>query len=149
MSAEKNKTIALRWFNLQTGKSVDLAAMDKLTTPDFVYHHPANPKVRTHEQRKKEVVIPLGKAFPDLKASVQDVIAEGDKVALRYLMSGTHKGEFMGIAPTDRRLALTSICILRLAEGKVAEMWVENNSLVMMQQLGVVPLPAGQFHIKE
>jgi steroid delta-isomerase-like uncharacterized protein len=149
MSAEKNKNIALRWFSLQTGASVDLAAMDKLTASNFVYHHPANPQVRTHEQRKKEVVLALAKAFPDMKASVQDVIAEGDKVALRYLMSGTHKGEFMGIPPTNRRLELTSICILRLADGKVAEMWVENNSLIMMMQLGVVPLPAGQFHIKE
>lgn len=149
MSVEENKATALRWFNLQTGTTADLAAMDRLTALNFVYHHPANPQVRTHEQRKKAVVIPLTKAFPDLKASVLDLIAEGDKVALRYSMSGVQKGEFMGIAPTNKRLELTSICILRLADGKVAEMWVENNSWVMMLQLGVVPLPAGQFHITE
>jgi len=55
----------------------------------------------------------------------------------------------MGIPPTNKRVELSSLCMLRLVDGKVAEMWVENNSLVMLMQLGVFPLPAGYFHVKE
>jgi predicted ester cyclase len=90
----------------------------------------------------------LSGAFLDLKYDLTDIIAEEDKVALRYSFSGTHKGEFMGIAPTNKVVNMTSLCLLRLTEGKIAEMWVENNSFVFMQQLGVIPLPAGYFHAK-
>jgi len=143
MSAEENKAIVRRYI-----ATLDLATLDELTAPNFVYHNPGNPEVRTHEERKQKVIIALRTAFPDLKLNIEDVIAEGDKVAVRYSFSGTHKGEFMGIAPTNKRMELTSILICRLADGKVAEMWVENNSLVFLLQLGVVPLPAGHFHIK-
>jgi len=150
MSVGENKAIALRWFDAQSARTKeDFATMDKLTAPDFVYHHPMSPTVRTHEERKQNVVIPLAKAFPDGKYSVDDVVAEGDEVVFRYTIRGTQKGEYMGIPPTNKRIELTSICILRLAEGKVAEMWVENNAMVFMQQLGVIPLPAGYFHVKQ
>jgi predicted ester cyclase len=144
MSAEENKAIARRYL-----ATLDFAVLDELTAPNFVYHNPGNPEVRTHEERKQRIVSALGAAFPDLKLAIEDVIAEGDKVAVRYSISGTNTGEFMGIPPTNKRIELTSLCIFRLADGKVAEMWVENNSLVMLLQLGVVPLPAGHFHIKK
>ena len=144
MSAEENKAIARRYL-----ATMDLAELDELTALDFVYHNPGNPEVRTHEERKQKIIIEFTAAFPDLKYDVKDIIAEGDKVALRYSISGTHKGEFMGIPPTNKRVELSSLCMLRLVDGKVAEMWVENNSFVFMQQLGVVPLPAGYFYVKE
>lgn len=148
ISAKENKAIALRWFGVQTAAPADLAIMDQLTAPNFIYHNPSNPEVRTHGQRKQKIVIPLTKSFPKMKMTINDVIAEGDKVAIRYFMTGVQRREFMGIPPTNKRINLSSICILRLANGKVAEMWVENNSLVMMMQLGVIPLPAGELHIK-
>jgi len=144
MSSEENKAIVSRFL-----ATLDLAKLDELTAPDFVYHNPANPEVRTHEERKQKIITGLKTAFSDLKLNIADMIAEGDKVAVRYSISGTHKGEFMGIARTNKCMELTSLCICRLADGKVAEMWVENNSLVMLLQLGVVPLPAGYFHVKE
>jgi steroid delta-isomerase-like uncharacterized protein len=149
MSAEENKAIVRRWFDAQSSATYDLATLDELTAPDFVYHSPSWPEVRTHEERKQKIIIEFTAAFPDLKYDLKDVIAEGDKVVLRYSLSGTHKGEFAGIPPTNKRFDLTSLCVLRLADGKVAEMWVENNSFVMLQQLGVIPLPAGHFHVKE
>jgi len=148
MSAEENKAIVLRWFGAQSSAIYDLATLDELTAPGFVYHNPGMPEVRTHEERKQKIIIEFTAAFPDIKYDLKDVIAEEDKVALRYSLSGTHKGEYRGIAPTNKRFELTSLCMLRLADGKVAEMWVENNSLVMLLQLGVVPLPAGYFHVK-
>jgi predicted ester cyclase len=149
MSTEKTKAIVLRWFDAQSSAIYDLATLDELTAPNFVYHNPGNPEIRTHEERKQKIVIEFTAAFPDIKYNLKDMIVEGDKVALRYSFSGTHKGEFMGIAPTNKRVEMTSICILRLADGKVSEMWVENNSLVFLLQLGVVPLTAGYFYIKE
>jgi predicted ester cyclase len=149
MSAEENKAIVLRWFKAQSSAIYDLATLDELTALDFVYHNPAYPEVRTHEERKQKIIIGFTAVFPDIRYNIEDIIAEGDKVVLRYSFSGTHKGEFMGIPPTNKRVELTSICICRLADGKVAEMWVENNSLVFLLQLGVVPLPAGYFHVKE
>jgi predicted ester cyclase len=149
MSAEENKAIVRRWFEAQSSANYDLATLDELTAPDFVYHNPGMPEVHTHEERKQKIIVEFTAVFPDIKYDVKDIIAEGDKVVLRYSMSGTQKGEFMGIAPTNRRVEGTSLCMVRLADGKVAEMWVENNSLVMLLQLGVLPLPAGYFHIKQ
>jgi predicted ester cyclase len=149
VSAEENKAVVLRWWDAQSSAAYDLATLDELVAPDFVYHNPGQPEVHTHEQRRQKIIIEFTAAFPDIKYDLKDIIAEGDKVALRYSISATHKGEFMGIAPTNKRVELTSLCMLRLANGKVAEMWVENNSLVMLMQLGVFPLPAGYFHVKQ
>ena len=149
MSAGENKAIVRRWFDAQSSAIYDLDTLDELTAPDFVYHNPGNPEVHTHEERKQKIIIEFTAAFPDMKYDLKDIIAEGDKVVLRYSLSSTHGGEFRGIAPTNKRVELTSLCMLRLAGGKVAEMWVENNWLVFLLQLGVVPLPAGYFHVKE
>jgi predicted ester cyclase len=143
MTEEENKALARRFLAAQ-----DLTTLDELTDPDFVYHNPGNPEVHTHEERKQKIVSALYAAFPDITLDIHDMIAEGDKVAVRYSMAGTQKGEFMGIPATNKRMELTSLCILRLAGGKVAELWVENNSLVMLMQIGIIPLPAGQFHVK-
>lgn len=80
-------------------------------------------------------------AFPDLHVTVEDMVAEGDKVVARVTMSGTHKGEFMGIAPTGKQITVGIIEILRIAGGKVVEHWNVVDSLGMMQQLGAVPAP--------
>src|SRR3990170_1569331 len=147
MSAEENKAIIRRLVRAE--EIGDWATVDELTAPNYVYHNPSWPGVLTHEEHKQKVLIGFRTAFPDVKYNIEDMIAEGNNVVIRYLISGTHKGEFAGIPPTNKRIELTSLCICRLADGKVAEQWVENNSLVFMQQLGVVPLPAGYFHIKE
>ena len=148
MSSKENKAIATRWFNAQKTAKIDFATFDDLTASDFVYHNISQPGVHTHEQRKK-MLIELNKAFPDIKYTILDMVAEGDKVACRYVIRGTHKGEFTGIPPTSKRIELSSLAIARVAQGKVAEMWVENNSLVMMLQIGVIPLTAGNFYIKQ
>lgn len=81
-------------------------------------------------------------AFPDMKITVEDMIAEGDKVVSRYTMTGTHKGEFMGIAATNKKFTTTGIEILRIADGKFVEHWAASDDLGMMQQLGVIPMPS-------
>ena len=80
-------------------------------------------------------------AFPDSYFTVEDMIAEGDKVATRKTFHGTHEGEFMGIPPSGRSVSMGLIDIVRIAEGRVVEHWSEGDSLGLMQQLGVIPQP--------
>ena len=80
-------------------------------------------------------------AFPDLHASVEDVIAEGDKVALRMVARGTHQGDFMGIPATGKKVSMAEMHILQFAGGKVSAHWGLTDQLGMMQQLGVVESP--------
>ena len=81
--------------------------------------------------------------FPDFDVKVEDVVAEGDKVARRVTWTGTHKGEYMGIAPTGKKITLTVITIERIEGGKIAEQWGEADMLGLMQQFGVILSPGG------
>jgi predicted ester cyclase len=85
----------------------------------------------------------LRAALPDLQVTVEDLLAEGDKVALRLRGRGTHRGPFAGVAPTGRPVALTSMELLRLAGGKLVEHWDEFDTLGVLQQLGAIPAPRG------
>ncbi len=80
-------------------------------------------------------------AIPDLRIVVEDIIAEGDKVAVRYTLEGTHEGELFGVPPTGQRLSIKSIAVERVSDGKIREHWRVTDSLDMMQQLGVIPAP--------
>ena len=80
-------------------------------------------------------------AFPDLRLTVQDIMAEGDMVAARVAFHGTHRGEFQGIPPTDKEVNFTAMEFNRVAEGKVEEHWVEIDLLGLMGQVGAIPEP--------
>jgi len=79
--------------------------------------------------------------MPDLRVVVEDMIAEGDKVATRYTLGGTHEGELFGVLPTGQQLSIKSMSVERVSEGKIREHWRISDSLEMMQQLGVIPIP--------
>jgi predicted ester cyclase len=81
-------------------------------------------------------------AFPDVRMTVEDGFAEGDKVVVRWTGRGAHTGELMGIPPTGKQVTVTGIDVYRVAGGKLVERWGEFDQMGMMQQLGVVPLPA-------
>ena len=78
-------------------------------------------------------------AFPDVRVSIEDIIAADDKVVVRWSCYGTHRGEMQGIPPTNRPMTMTGIAIYRFAGGKIVEEWMENNTLGMLRQLGVIP----------
>ena len=80
-------------------------------------------------------------AFPDMRITIEDQVAEGDKVVTRWTASGTHQGDLMGIDPTGRRATVTGITIDRISGGKVEETWTNFDAMGMMQQLGVIPSP--------
>ena len=139
MSAEENKAIARRYGEEAFGKG-DMAVSDELLSSSYVHHVPG---VAPDREGRKQLIRMLHAAFPDLRIAVDDMVAEGDKVASRWTSSGTHKGEYMGIAPTGKQTTFTGISIHHIKDGKIVESWDEVDQLGMMQQLGVVSPPSG------
>jgi steroid delta-isomerase-like uncharacterized protein len=137
MSIEENKAIARRYGEEAFGEG-NLAVSDELLSPDYVHHVPG---VAPDREGRKQLISMLHTAFPDLRITVEDMVVEGDKVASRWTSSGTHKGEYMGIAPTGKQVTFTGISIHHIEGGKIVESWDEVDQLSMMQQLGVVPPP--------
>ncbi len=101
------------------------------------------PSLNAHvEQRlRTDQIVWLTTAFPDLHLTIEDEIAEGDKVVTRVTARGTHQGSFMGIRPTGKRAVVTGIVIDRFANGKTVEAWNNLDDLGLLQQLGVIPAP--------
>lgn len=139
MSAEENKAIVRRFVDeVQSKGNID--AIDEFCSPGFI-NHSAPPGVPSNREGVKLVTSMFRRAFPDSYFIVEDMVAEGDKVATRKTFHGTHKGEFMGIAPTAQLVSIGLIDIVRVAGGKVVEHWSMGDNLGMMQQLGVIPRP--------
>jgi len=138
---EENKRIARRYpEEVATGRNVDL--IDELSTEDFVEHGPFGEDTHGREADKEQMRAFLA-AIPDFEATVEDVVAEGDTVAMRVTLRGTHEGELMGIEPTGRSFEIQNMVFTRIEDGRIAERWVLPDSLGLMQQLGVVDPPGG------
>jgi predicted ester cyclase len=135
MSTEENKAIARRW-NDEIYDKRSLAAIDELFATNFVWHYAPPGVAPDREGYKQENVTNLGASFGDVHCTIEDMVAEGDKVAVRWSWRGTHKGEYMGIAPTGKEMTITGISILRIVGSKIVEEWGEADNLGFMQQLG-------------
>ncbi len=140
MSTEENKAIIRRIF-AEVFNQHDVAPIAELYAPDWTYHAPF-PAIAPGIAGMTQQMAGVFTAFPDIVFTIQDLLADGDKVVTRYLAVGTHLGEMGGIAPTGKRLAHSGITIERLVDGKIAETWEEWSSLTFMQELGLVALPA-------
>ena len=140
MSAEQNKAILRQAYDAINRN--DLDALDEMAASDITDHDPA-PGQGPGLEGVKDYFSSLHAAFPDVHMDVEDMIAEGDKVVARVSVSGTHQGEFMGIAPTGNRVTITGIDILRITDGKAVEHWGKFDDLGMMEQLGVMEQPSG------
>ena len=116
-----------------------MALIDEVYSPDYVGHETSGP---VHGQEGlKQYIMMYRTAFPDAHYTVEDQIAEGDKVVTRWSGRGTHQGPLMGIPPTGKQGTVTGISIDRFEGGKIVETWTELDALGMMQQLGVIPAP--------
>lgn len=118
----------------------ELSVADELVTPDFVNHEAPPGKDRGPESMRGLVTM-LRTAFPDLHFTIGDLVAEGDTVAGRVTMSGTHEGSFMGMPPTGRSVRQDQMHIVRFRDGKAIEHWGVRDDLGMMRQLGVIAEP--------
>jgi len=140
--AEENKAKVRRLLEEGFGQGKP-ELVDELLDPDFVCYDPNSEagEVRGADTIKEEIGW-FRTAFPDLTYTIEDQIAEGDKVVSRYVLSGTHQGEFFGVAPTGNRVEITGINIDRFDEsGKMVEEWPEYDLLGAMRQLGAIPEP--------
>ncbi|MFB6135716.1 MAG: ester cyclase [Halobacteriaceae archaeon] len=134
-STAENKRIARR-VPEEIATENDLDLIDELYATDAVEHdpfgeHEGRAAIRANMERVRA-------AFPDISATVEDVVAEGDTVAMRVTLRGTHEGEFMGVAPTGRSIEVANAVFTRIADGQIAERWVQPDALGLLQQLGVV-----------
>ena len=139
MSAEENKALVHRYIEeVVNGRNLDL--LDEIFAPDFVQYG-ADPNQVSGVEDLKQFFAMLRSGFPDFQGTKEDLFAEGDKVVLRFTFCGTHQGEFMGIAPTGKQVTMPGIDIFRIANGKIVELWGQEDMLGMMQQLGAIPEP--------
>ena len=136
MSTEQNKAIARRYIE-ELYNQKNLTIVDELNTPDFVLHNDAT--TIQGLEAYKQLVSMYFTAFPDMHMIIEDQIAEGDIVAERVTISGTHRGDLMGIPPTGKQSTITAIYIIRFANGKGVEVWANTDVLGMLQQLGIIP----------
>ena len=134
MSTEENKALVCRYWQASNEHNVDI--LDELMTTDYVQHGTTGDTSLQDLKASNTMIIA---AFPDITATIDDIIAEGDRVVARMTISGTHKGEFRGIPPTGKTAVITEMSIYQISEGKIAEGWGVSDMLGLMQQLGAIP----------
>ena len=132
MSLEENKAIVRKWVEATNKRN--LSVLDELMAPDFF--HPTW-QLRGPEGMKQFYALAF-KGFPDLHETIEGIIAEGDKVWHRFRTTGTHRGEFRGLAPTGKKVTWTGVNFWRIAEGKVVEKGSIYDMLDTLKQLGVI-----------
>jgi len=135
-----NKATFSRLHDAVNTGDVDLISktIDEAVDPNLVFHAPV-PNGMTGVQALKQVWVTLLQAFPDLHVAIEDVLAEGDKVVYRNTVTGTHQGEYRGLAATGRSVTYNEIFIIRFADGLIAEIWGVVDVLAQLRQLGVFP----------
>ena len=132
MSLEENKEIVRRMFEAVNERNLDV--LDELVAPGFIDHK--------HQSRGldvlKQTIANIFKSIPDFSEKTEDIIAEGDKVWVRLINTGTHSNEFMGIAPTQKKFVINSVDIFRIANGKIVEGWSVSDELDFLKKLGII-----------
>ncbi len=144
MSIEDNKALLRRWFGMEDFRDLPEAELEKtmrkvgseLFDPDFVMHTPEGEMpLEVCVQHTLELMA----AFPDVSFPIDDMVVEGDKVALRLTIRGTHQGPYRGIPATGKKVNVGGIGIVRYTGGKFAEVWRYTDTLGLVQQLGAIP----------
>jgi predicted ester cyclase len=137
MSIEENKRIVRRYQEIYNANDLDRlpkVLSEELSTPNIL---PGIPHGLEGAKIAHQIMLA---GFPDYQTIIEDMIAEGDKVAARIRMTGAHTGEFMGIPPTGARIAFTGMYWVRIAHGKIVEHWGEEDGVSLLQQLGVLKM---------
>ena len=137
MSSEQNKTIVRRL--IEEAWKGDLSVVDELIDRDYVGYDPSIPEPLRGPDGFKENVATYRAAYSDARITVDEQIAEGDKVVTRWTGRGTHDGDLMGVAPTGKQVTVSGLTLSRLANGKVIEEYTNWDTFGMMQKLGIVP----------
>ena len=138
MPSTTHKSPPRRFFEeiLSTG---DWSRADDIVSPELVMHHPSSPTPIGPRTKVKDVLLSYRAAFPDMVFHIDDEMACGDKVTLRWRATGTNTGSLFGIPPTGKKATITGLSVMRVHAGRVVEDWVEEDALGLMQQLGLIP----------
>ena len=131
---EENKALFTRFCQLENEHDID--GLFQLLIPGYIAHYGAE---TLHLEQLKQIWPNIWAAFPDIHFTVEQMIAEGDKVAVRESWTGTHQGDFQGIPSTGKKVTMINTCIIRMENGKFAESWCTLDELSLMQQLGAIP----------
>jgi steroid delta-isomerase-like uncharacterized protein len=136
MPTEQNKMLARHLFE-EVWNSKNFAVLDELLAPNFVFHNAF--QTFYGQEGFKQFATTYHNAFPEAHFTIEDAIAEGDTVALRWTARGTHRGELLGIPPSGKEVTVTGMTITLISNGKSVESWGEFDALGMLQQIGVIP----------
>ena len=138
--AQRNGTLAARYFTevMNEGK---LEVVDEIASPDFTLHIPTIPEPIRGRQGLKQFAIRVRNGLPDVHFTLERQVVDGDIVAVRWTLTGTHLGEFLGVMPTGRRVTDVGADLFRIADGQILEIRIIENDLALMQQLGILSLP--------
>ena len=136
-----NKAVVLRLWYDELWDKWNLSAADELLSDDYGLHLPGVPTA-FDRNATKQVVAMFSASFPDLKHTVDEIVAEGDTVAARWTVRGTHRGEFQGIPASGKQVTLSGITVHHLKDGKLRETWLSFDNMELLQRLGAVPAPA-------
>jgi steroid delta-isomerase-like uncharacterized protein len=135
--SEDNKALARRFYELW--ENGDLDALGEVVAEDSVDHDPYNPHGQEGLEGAKKTIAMYREAFPDTRFTIEDQLADGDKVVTRWTATGTHEGELMGMQPTGNRATITGITVDRIENGKIVEGWTNWDTLALMQNIGAIP----------
>ena len=140
--SDANRQLAQRFYEAVNSGDLDTAM--ELVADDFVDHEEF-PGIPSNRDGVRQFFELFRSAFPDFRIEPHHIVAERDLVAVHMTMTGTHQGEFMGVAPTGRRMEVPGMDLVRIRDGKAAEHWGVTDNLAMMQQLGAMAeeAPAG------
>jgi steroid delta-isomerase-like uncharacterized protein len=134
---ESNKQLSRR-VNDEVWNEGKINLIDELVSADFV-NHSAPPGLPADREGFKQFVGMYRAAFPDVQITIEDILAEGDRVMTRWSATGTHKGKLLGIPPTNKKVTVTGMSENRISGGKIVEQWNEFDDLGMLQQIGAIP----------
>ncbi len=141
MSTESNKALVRQWIE-DGWNAGNLALVDTIYAPDVVQHDPSSPAPVTSSAALKQYVGSFLTAFPDLHFTIDDLLADDDKVLWRFTAQATQTGPLMNIPPSGRRATVTGMVLFRVQNDRIAEVWVNIDTLGMLQAIGVIPAMA-------
>lgn len=137
MSVEEIKALGRRWFEkVNKGEVAAMEVIDEIFSPNFIFHSGTGEDIRGLDNFKKQLRETFN-AFPNIHFAIDDMIVEGDKLAVRWTMSCTHKGE-VGVSPNNKKWKMWTISIDRVAGGKFVEEWERYDTQGLMKQLGLI-----------
>jgi steroid delta-isomerase-like uncharacterized protein len=133
---EQNKEVVRQcveaWYRHDTERMEQL-----VSSSNYSFHSPGMSPINWNAT--KQFLTAFWSAFPDLSHKIENIVAEGDKVAVRVINTGTHKGEFLGIPPTNKKVSFVGVGFLTIRDDKIVEQWSVNDTMGLMQQIGAIP----------